>query len=159
MRSILLVISWLLISLAAIYDGYFAWENRDDLATWEINPLARWAAHAVGLAAVLGFKALVLALGIGIALFGNRRQPRLVWSMTAAVGLPYAALSLYYWTAPRQELEARAPRPFIVAVAESPLAAKVGASPLPPRLERAAKIASNGPSFNSARWKEYRRSD
>jgi hypothetical protein len=163
MRNILLVISWLLISLAAVYDGYFAWENRSDLATWEINPLARWAAQAIGLVAVLAFKALVLALGVGIALVGNRRQPRLVWSMTIAVGLPYAVLSLYYWTAPHQQLEARAPRPFIVVVAEPPLRAE-RAQPVPIRLEPkppepSTTTVSNGPGFKAPQWKELRRSN
>jgi hypothetical protein len=103
MRKILLAISWLMISFAAAYDGYFAWENRNDLATWEVNPLARWAAQAIGLVAVLVFKGIVLALGAGTALYGYRRNRRLVWSMTAVVGVPYTVLSLYYLSVPAEE--------------------------------------------------------
>ncbi len=68
-RGILFAAAWLLIVVAAGYDTYFAWREREAFELWEMNPIVRWTAKAGGLQAVFLFKAAGLAFGIGLAIY------------------------------------------------------------------------------------------
>jgi len=91
-----LVVSWLLIAAAALYDGYFAWQYRAALGTWEVNPMARWATQSLGLPAVLAFKAATVFFAAGTAWYCTRRNRTLAKGLTGVAGFLYLALSANY---------------------------------------------------------------
>ena len=95
-RGVLLTAAWLLIVVAAGYDTYFAWREREAFELWEMNPIVRWTAKAGGLQVVFLFKAAGLAFGIGLAIYCHFTNPRLARRFTTVVGSTYLSLSLYY---------------------------------------------------------------
>jgi hypothetical protein len=101
MRRVLFACAWAFTFLAAAYDGYFAWQYRHVLQEWELNPLVRWAAAAVGLAGVLAFKLAGLLFAAGLAAYCRRRRRELAWPLTLSVTLVYALLSLHYYLGSR----------------------------------------------------------
>jgi hypothetical protein len=91
-----IVLSWLLIAAAALYDGYFAWQYRTALGSWEVNPFARWASDSFGLPAVLAFKAATVLFAAGITWYCARRNRTLAKGLTGVAGFMYLALSANY---------------------------------------------------------------
>jgi hypothetical protein len=96
MRNILHGMAWTFIVAAAVYDGLFAWEHRQEFSSWERNPLAAGMVGAVGLPAVLGFKATGLAFAFLVAVACHRRHQRLANVLTGSIGTAYLALVLVY---------------------------------------------------------------
>jgi hypothetical protein len=94
--SILLTAVWSFVVIAAGYDSYFAWREQAAIEAWEMNPVARWAARALGVQTLIGFKAAGIAFGIGLAVFCHRRHHRLARGFTTIVGSAYLLLSAYY---------------------------------------------------------------
>ncbi len=95
-RGILLTAVWLFVVIAAGYDSYFAWREQVAIDGWEMNPVARWAAGAVGVQTLIGFKAAGIAYGIGLAVFCHRHHHILGRRLTTIVGSAYLLLSAYY---------------------------------------------------------------
>jgi hypothetical protein len=91
-----IVVSWLLITAAALYDGYFAWQYRAALGSWEVNPVARWATEFFGLPAVLAFKAGTVLFAAGTTWYCARRNRSLAKGLTGVAGFLYLALSANY---------------------------------------------------------------
>jgi hypothetical protein len=102
MRRVLFACAWVFTFLAAAYDGYFAWQYRQVLQEWELNPLVRWAASAIGLGGVLAFKLGGLLFAAGLAAYCRRWRRELAWPLTLTVTLAYALLSLHYYVGSRQ---------------------------------------------------------
>ena len=96
MGNLGIVLSWLLIAAAALYDGYFAWQYRMALGTWEVNPVARWATEIFGLTAVLTFKAATVLFAAGTTWYCARRNRSLAKGLTGVAGFLYLALSANY---------------------------------------------------------------
>lgn len=96
MKGIAFISAWLLISLAASYDGYFAWENREDMASWELNPLARWLLHRGGIVAVLSLKLIGISFAIGVAMYCRRKRSPLTAPLTIVAVSCYLFLALHY---------------------------------------------------------------
>jgi hypothetical protein len=96
MRNIAFILTWAFIIGAAAYDGYFAWHYREVMEAWELNFVARRAAGAFGLPAVLGFKALTLLFGMAVAWYCRKRYRGLEHRLTAIIATAYLALSVYY---------------------------------------------------------------
>jgi hypothetical protein len=91
-----IVLSWLLIAAAALYDGYFAWQYRAALGSWEVNPVARWATEFFGLPAVLAFKAATVFFAATTTWYCARRNRTLAKGLTGVAGFMYLALSANY---------------------------------------------------------------
>lgn len=96
MRQTWFNLAWSFIFLAATYDCYFAYAYRSVVDDWELNPLARWGVQAMGLPAVLGFKAIGLSFAIAVALYCRRGNLRLEVYLTGAIATAYFALSMIY---------------------------------------------------------------
>jgi hypothetical protein len=96
MRTVCLLAIWGFVSYVAIDDGHFAWQHRDDLATWEVNPLARWMASELGVEVLLGFKVAGLAFAFAIAAYCRVRQLGLEKWLTCVAGAVYLVLFLQY---------------------------------------------------------------
>lgn len=96
MGNIGIVLSWLLIAAAALYDGYFAWQYREALGTWEVNPVARWASESFGLSVVLAFKAATVLFAAATTWYCARRNRSLAKGLTGIAGFLYLALSAHY---------------------------------------------------------------
>jgi len=96
MERTLHVSAWVFIFLAAGYDSHFAWRYREALQGWELNPVARWAAGQLGLAAVLAFKFAGLAFAAGLAAYCVRRRAGLARVLTVAALGVYGLLALHY---------------------------------------------------------------
>jgi hypothetical protein len=96
MKTVPFALVWIFIILAAGYDTYFAWQNRDSFHLWEMNALICWMARQFGLGAVFGFKGLGMVLVVGLALYCHRLHPRLEICCTLIVGCAYLLLSLHY---------------------------------------------------------------
>jgi hypothetical protein len=90
------VLAWAFVFVAAAYDARFAWDSRDVIASWEVNPLARWLAAHCGLAAVLALKFAGLAFAACVAGYYGRRGKRAAWALTVVVVGAYAWLLLHY---------------------------------------------------------------
>jgi hypothetical protein len=95
-RTALFTISWLLIFLAASYDAYFAWQYREVLNAWELNPIILWLASVGGIASVFAIKFLSMAFSASVAIACHRRRHRLEIPLTLAVGSIYFVLSFHY---------------------------------------------------------------
>jgi hypothetical protein len=95
-RGILLTAVWSFVVIAAGYDSYFAWREQAAIDAWEVNPVARWAAGALGVQALIGFKAAGIAYGLGLAVFCHRHYHRLGRRLTTTAGSAYLLLSAYY---------------------------------------------------------------
>jgi hypothetical protein len=95
-RGILLTAVWSFIVIAAGYDSYFAWREQAAIDAWEMNPLARWAAGALGVQTLIAFKAAGLAYGLALAVFCHRHYHRLGRRLTMTAGSAYLLLSAYY---------------------------------------------------------------
>jgi hypothetical protein len=95
-RGILLAAVWSFVVIAAGYDSYFAWREQAAIDAWEVNPVARWAAGALGLKTLIGFKAGGIAYGLGLAVFCHRHYHKLGRRLTTTAGSAYLLLSAYY---------------------------------------------------------------
>ena len=95
-RGILLATVWSFVVLAAAYDSYFAWREQAAIDAWEMNPVARWAAGALGVQALIGFKAAGIAYGLGLAVFCHRHYHVLGRRLTTTAGSAYLLLAAYY---------------------------------------------------------------
>jgi hypothetical protein len=89
-------VSWLVIAAAALYDGYFAWQYRAALGSWEVNPLARWATDSFGLPTLLAFKAATVLFAGGTTWYCARRHRTLAKRLTGVAGFLYLTLSANY---------------------------------------------------------------
>jgi hypothetical protein len=96
MRTVCLFAIWAFVFCVAIDDSYFAWQHREELPTWEVNPLARWMASELGVEALLGFKAAGLAFAFAMAAYCRVRQPGLEKWLTWVAGGAYLILFLQY---------------------------------------------------------------
>jgi hypothetical protein len=95
-RGIPFASAWAFIFSAAAYDCYFAWQHRAVMPSWELNPLARWAAGQFGLAAVFGLKFVGLSFAACLAAYCRRRRRGLGRALTLSALGVYALLSLHY---------------------------------------------------------------
>ena len=95
-RGILLTAVWSFVVIAASYDSYFAWREQAAIDAWEVNPVARWTAGALGVRTLIGLKAAGIAYGIGLAVFCHRHYDRLGRRLTTTAGSAYLLLSAYY---------------------------------------------------------------
>jgi len=95
-RGIFLAAVWSFVVVAAAYDSYFAWREQAAIDAWEMNPVARWTAGMLGLQVLIGFKAVGIAYGLGLAVFCHRHHNRLGRRLTTTVGSAYFLLSAYY---------------------------------------------------------------
>jgi len=95
-RGILLTAVWSFVVIAAAYDSYFAWREQAAIDVWEMNPVARWAAGALGVQALICFKAVGIAYGLGLAVFCHRHYHVLGRRLTTAAGSAYLLLAAYY---------------------------------------------------------------
>jgi hypothetical protein len=96
MRTALFGLGWAFILGAAAYDIHFAWQYRAAFQVWELNPLVSWAARSYGLPFVFGFRAGMMLVAAGLALYCHCRRHRLEVPMTATVGGAHLLLSLHY---------------------------------------------------------------
>ncbi len=96
MRIKSLVLCWGFIAAAAGYDTAFAWQYRAWFASWEMNPLARWMAHDLGLWSVFAVKLLSLVLAAGVAIYCHRHRLRLERPLTLGLRAVYGLLSPHY---------------------------------------------------------------
>lgn len=96
MKGIAFISAWSLIFLAASYDGYFAWENREDMASWELNPLARYLHRQGGIGAVLSMKLIGLSFAIGVAIYCRRKRSPLAAPLTMIAISCYFFLAMHY---------------------------------------------------------------
>jgi hypothetical protein len=96
MRTVCLFAIWAFVFCVAIDDSHFAWQHREELPTWEVNPLARWMASELGVEALLGFKAAGLAFAFAMAAYCRVRQPGLEKWLTWVAGGAYLILFLQY---------------------------------------------------------------
>jgi hypothetical protein len=88
--------AWCGVFLIAAYDMHFAWAFRDEFASWELNPLMRWTAGAIGLVAVFAFKVAAL-LFVTALIWHCRRQRRMIARfLTVFVVVVHAALATHY---------------------------------------------------------------
>ncbi|MBM4071763.1 MAG: hypothetical protein FJ271_22975 [Planctomycetes bacterium] len=95
MKGILLLAVWLLILLAAAHDASFAWENRHDMASWELNPVARWLlSGGIGWLLVVKFTGLFFAMAV--VFHCRRRRHAFQLHLTLIVSCLYLLLSLHY---------------------------------------------------------------
>lgn len=88
--------AWVFIFLAALYDGYYAWQFRSTFLAWELNPVARWAAVRLGLTAVLWFKALSLAFTYVLARHCLSHRPRLALELASLGVVAYLVVTAHY---------------------------------------------------------------
>ena len=95
-RGILLTAVWSFVVIAAAYDSYFAWREQAAIDVWEMNPVARWAAGALGVQALIGFKAVSITYGLGLAVFCHRHYHVLGRRLTTTAGSAYLLLAAYY---------------------------------------------------------------
>lgn len=96
MKGLAFISAWFLILLAASYDGYFAWDNREDMASWELNPLARWLLGQGGIVAVLSLKLIGISFAAVVAIYCRRKRSRLAASLTMVAASCYLFLALHY---------------------------------------------------------------
>lgn len=96
MRTVLLLAVWSLILLAAAHDAVFAWENRRDMPSWELNPIACWLLQG-GLECLLVLKFAGLLFAMAVALYCRQRRHVLQLPLTLFVGCLYLFLSLHYY--------------------------------------------------------------
>jgi hypothetical protein len=101
----LFAIAWTAALLVAAYDCYFAWQYREVLGSWELNPLVLWLAARIGLLAVIGIKLLGLTLAAGLAWHCRRARPPLSRSLTQFVFGVYALLAVHYVVSHQQLTE------------------------------------------------------
>jgi hypothetical protein len=96
MRTVCFLSIWTFISYVAIDDSHFAWQHRDELASWEVNPLARWMASELGVEALLGFKVVGLAFAFALAAYCRVRHLGLEKWLTWVAGGAYLVLFFQY---------------------------------------------------------------
>jgi hypothetical protein len=96
MRTVCLILIWAFVFYVALDDSHFAWQHRDELPAWELNPVARWMAAGFGVGTLLGFKVAGLAFAFAIATYCRMRQPGLGRWLTLVVGAAYLFLFLHY---------------------------------------------------------------
>jgi hypothetical protein len=96
MKTLLLAIAWTFVLSVAGYDLEFAWSNRADFTSWEMNPLARWIADGYGMLAVFGVKLFFVVFAVGVAAYAHRLRHRLEIPFTVAISAIHLMLSLHY---------------------------------------------------------------
>lgn len=96
MRTAFLAATWVFVFCVAAEDGRFAWQNRQELADWELNPLAAWMGSALGVQALLGFKATGLVFAFVMAAYCRSRGNGIGKWLTAVAGAVYLLLFLHY---------------------------------------------------------------
>ena len=90
-------LAWAFILAVAAYDAYFACQYAPVFDIWEMNPLARFGASHLGLGAVVGIKAILLAFATVVALICHRSRRRVTALLfTTCVGAVHLALALQY---------------------------------------------------------------
>ncbi len=97
MGRLVFVLAWAFVFLAAAYDARFAWTYREVIASWEMNPLARWLAAHFGLGAVLALKFAGLIFAACVAAYYGRLRKWAAWALTVTVALAYALLTVHYY--------------------------------------------------------------
>lgn len=95
-RGLLWGCAWLSVFFIAAYDIYFAWNFREELASWELNPLVRWAVDHVGLLAILAFKFAGLLLVAALVWHSRRQRRSLAHFLTGFVVGVHALLAVHY---------------------------------------------------------------
>lgn len=95
MKGFLLLAVWCLIFVAAAHDAVFAWENQEDMGSWELNPAARWLLGG-GLGYLLVIKFAGLLFAMAVAFYCRRCRHTLQLPLTLFVGGLYLFLSLHY---------------------------------------------------------------
>jgi hypothetical protein len=96
MKRIVFLSIWCLILAAAAYDGYFAWQNRADFESWEINPFARWVVQSFCIEAMVTVKILGVAFATFVAFSCHRIRNRLEIPLTVFVSSCYLFLTIHY---------------------------------------------------------------
>jgi hypothetical protein len=96
MRTVFLLAIWAFVFCVAIDDSHFAWQHRQELPTWEVNPLARWMGSELGVGALLGFKVTGLAFAFAIAAYCRVRHLGFEKWLTWVAGGAYLILFLHY---------------------------------------------------------------
>lgn len=96
MQRTLIALAWGFTFLAAAYDSYFAWQYREVIQSWELNPLALWAVERVGLVAIFGFKFATLAFAAALAWHCRRGHHVLGHALTLFVVGVYGMLMVHY---------------------------------------------------------------
>jgi len=97
MRNWPFVMAWALILGVGACDTYFAWYYRAVFEAWEMNPLARLVASHLGLGAVFGLKAAVMAFAVAVAAACHRCRRRATGILyTACLGGVHLLLGLHY---------------------------------------------------------------
>jgi hypothetical protein len=96
MRNVFLVLAWVFVVFVAVYDVYFAWENRAFFHVWELNPFARWIAQGFGLNVLFLLKILMLGFGAVVAAYCHLRRHYLELPYTLIGSAVHLLLSLHY---------------------------------------------------------------
>jgi hypothetical protein len=96
MRRIVFASIWCLILLAAAYDSYFAWRNRSDFISWEINPVARWVVRHFCFEVMVAVKASGILFAAAVAFLCYRKRHRLGIPLTLLAAGCYLFLSVHY---------------------------------------------------------------
>jgi hypothetical protein len=96
MRTALYTLAWVFVISVGVYDAVFAWHYRAGFQSWELNPVARWAAGTYGLGAVLALKTFAIAFAALVAVYCHRRRHPIEAPYTAVVGGVHLMLSVHY---------------------------------------------------------------
>jgi hypothetical protein len=96
MKGIVFASIWCLVLVVGGYDGYFALQNRDDFASWEINPVARWVVQSFCIEAMVALKFAGLLFATIVAVCCHRLRNRLAIPLTVFVSCCYLFLSIQY---------------------------------------------------------------
>src|SRR5207244_10387472 len=95
MKGIVFLSIWCLILAAATYDGYFAWQNRADFESWEINPFARWVVQSFCIEAMVILKLLGVTFATAVAFSCHRIRNRFDIPLTVFVSCCSLSLSVH----------------------------------------------------------------
>src|SRR5262245_36697091 len=90
------MVAWICVFLIAAYDIYFAWSFRDTFASWELNPLVRWAVETVGLFVVFGFRLAALVFVSALVWHCRKQRRAIACVLTVFVVGVHAALAAHY---------------------------------------------------------------
>jgi hypothetical protein len=93
MKTKWFVVAWMFIVAVALLGAGFAWVHRDSMACWELNPVMRQLAGALGPAAAIALRLLTVAFGVVVVSLA-RRAWRVV--ATGCVGGMHVALLMVY---------------------------------------------------------------
>jgi hypothetical protein len=96
MRTRLFLLAWAFVIVVAAYDGFFAWDHREQFTFWEMNPIACWVARLFGLGVVLLGKSMAVAFGASVAAYCHQRRHPLETPYTLVVSGLHLVLSVHY---------------------------------------------------------------